>query len=527
MQLIDAVENLSYIGPAYAKRLENLDVKTVGDLLLHIPFRFIDFRKTSKINSLNIDDFVTIKGTITEAKNQYTRTARKIQMFTLSDDTGSMEIIFFNHPFLLNTVKIGSEITVAGQVGWYGKKKSIISPEYEAFSQGVHTGRLLPIYHETAGISSKWLRKRISEVYAKDIEITEFLPEAVLKQEKLIGYKEAITKVHFPKEDRDFTQGRERLAFNELFLLHLAALERKKQWQKHKASFKLSINKKTLKEFTHSLPFSLTTSQEKSLKEILTDLEKEIPMNRLLEGDVGSGKTVVAAAGAFASFTNGYQSVIMAPTQILAQQHYQTLRDLFEPFAVKVSLITSQTKKIPTKKTDIFVGTHALIHQNLDLANVAFIVIDEQHKFGVEQRNLLIKKTGTKNLVPHVLTMTATPIPRTVAMSFYGDLDLSVLTELPKSRQKIPTWLVPKEKRIGAYKWIGEQINSEKIQVYIVCPLIEESESETMKQIKAAKTEFETLTKDNKNITGKEAFLLFQSYGFPLEITQELAAEKN
>jgi ATP-dependent DNA helicase RecG len=212
-------------------------------------------------------------------------------------------------------------------------------------------------------------------------------------------------------------------------------------------------------------------------------------MNRLLEGDVGSGKTVVAAAGIFASFLNGYQSLIMAPTQILANQHYQTLKKLFDKFNLRISLITSDSKKIELGRSDVFVGTHALIHSKIDFDKVAFVVIDEQHRFGVEQREHLIKKTGT----PHILTMTATPIPRTIALTTYGDLDLSVLTEMPKGRTKVTTWVVPETKRKGAYEWVNKQIIDGKCQMFVVCPLIEQSTVETMADIKNVTTEFEKL----------------------------------
>jgi ATP-dependent DNA helicase RecG len=212
---------------------------------------------------------------------------------------------------------------------------------------------------------------------------------------------------------------------------------------------------------------------------VLADLKKTIPMNRLLEGDVGSGKTVVAAVGAFASFLNGYQSLIMAPTQILANQHYQTLKTLFAKFNIRISLITSDVKKIEPGRSDIFIGTHSLIQSKTDFDKIAFVVIDEQHRFGVEQRAHLVKRSGT----PHVLTMTATPIPRTIALTTYGDLDLSLLSDMPKGRQKITTWVVPETKRKGAYNWLEKQVTDNKSQAFIICPLIEDSESETLAEI--------------------------------------------
>ena len=275
--------------------------------------------------------------------------------------------------------------------------------------------------------------------------------------------------------------------------LQLASLYRKSRWLKNEASYKLKVEPKELGSFISSLPFSLTSSQEVAVKEILADLAKASPMNRILEGDVGSGKTVVAAVACFVAFSNGYQSVVMAPTQILAQQHFQTLNALFAPFKVRVTLVTSGGVIKSIGKTDIFIGTHALIHRKVDFDRVAVVVIDEQHRFGVEQRAHLIKRVGKRKLCPHVLTMTATPIPRTIALTLYGDLELSTLRQLPRGRKKITTWIVPPQKREGAYSWIQDNILNKNAQAFVICPLIEESSIESMAQVKAATKEFENI----------------------------------
>jgi ATP-dependent DNA helicase RecG len=313
-------------------------------------------------------------------------------------------------------------------------------------------------------------------------------------------YQKALSTVHFPKNLEDVENSRQRLAFNELLFHQLKSLYRKKDWETYKTVHNLKLDKKVYEKFTKSLPYQLTDSQKKAIKEIFADLRSASPMNRLLEGDVGSGKTVVAAAAAFAAFVNGYQSVFMAPTQILAQQHYRTLKDIFDKFKVRVTLVTSAGVKSDLGKSDIFVGTHALIHNKVNFDNVAVVVIDEQHRFGVEQRAHLVKKTGSKKSSVHVLTMTATPIPRSVALTAYGDLALSTLTELPKGRKPITTWLVPPKKRDGAYGWIKEKIKENGVQAFIICPLIEESETESMKQVKAATAEFDKLKKVYKNL---------------------------
>ncbi|OGM38346.1 hypothetical protein A3F01_04895 [Candidatus Woesebacteria bacterium RIFCSPHIGHO2_12_FULL_38_11] len=347
-------------------------------------------------------------------------------------------------------------------------------------------------------MSSKWIRGRVFFALTEvQPYLEEFLPIEIIKENSFIDLPNALHIVHFPDNSEDAEKSKKRLAFNELLFYQLRSLYRKSDWKKIPAVFQLNINEKIINEFIKTLPFTLTKSQLRSIKEISNDLEKEYPMNRLLEGDVGSGKTVVAAAGAFASFVNGYQTVVMAPTQILAQQHFDTLNQIFDKFKVRVSLITSAGVKADLGKTDIFVGTHALIHKKVQFDKVALVVIDEQHRFGVEQRAHLIQKTGKsasrRKKAPHVLTMTATPIPRTVALTVYGDLDLSTLNELPKGRKPVTTWIVPPHKREGGYNWIREQIKKEGVQVFIICPLIEESQVETMKQVKSATTEFERL----------------------------------
>jgi len=495
----EPVSSLPFVGPAYAKRLEKLEIKTVDDLLHHIPRRFLDFSRTSDIKSLQIGDIATVKGVVTSFVNQYTKSGRMIQIVNIKDNSGSLSAIWFNQPFLRSSFKKGSTVAFGGTLGWFGRNKTFMAPEYEVLRENtkqVHTGGLIPVYPETAGISSKWLRRRVSDALGRfSDKFSEFLSKEVISKNKLWGYETAVTKVHTPKSLDEYEKGKERLSFNEFFFLILQNIKRKRRWQKNKVSNKLKLNKSEIDQFIKSLPFVLTESQKESVKEILTDLAGEIPMNRILEGDVGSGKTVVAAIGAFVAFLNGFQTVIMAPTQILATQHAKTLEQIFKNYKVRISLITAAHKKSDLGKADIFIGTHALLSKGLNLDNVAFIVIDEQHRFGVTQREALVKKTKKGNVAPHVLTMTATPIPRTVALTFFGDLDISILKEMPMGRKKITTWIVRPEKRNAGYKWVHTKIKEEKTQAFVVCPLINESEKETMLEVKAATKEFENLEK--------------------------------
>lgn len=502
-KLNSPVSSIPLIGSIAKKRLENLNIFTVEDLINHVPHRYIDLRFTSKISKVQPGETVTIKGRVTSMKNQYTRSRKKIQFGKIADSSGELDVIWFNQPFLIRSIKPKDKISLSGKVDIFGNKKTLISPQFEILKPGkatVHTGRLVPVYHETKGVSSKWIRSRVFFVLPLiEAQIQEYLPNSILKKNGYINLSEAYYAIHFPINLTQAQKARDRLSFNELLLLQIKNENRRLTWQKNDAVYKLKVNRKELKDFLTTLPFSLTASQKRSLDEILRDMEKEAPMNRLLEGDVGSGKTVVAAASAFIAFANGHQTVFMAPTQILAQQHYETLTQVFSPFNVRVALVTSSKLKRGPGKTDVFVGTHALIHKKVDFDNVAYVVIDEQHRFGVEQRAHLITKTGKKKLAPHVLTMTATPIPRTIALSVYGDLDLSTLDELPKGRQKIVTWIVPPAKRENAYLWVKTQIKKEGIQAFVICPIIEDSVSESMKQVKAATSTFEDLKKPFHN----------------------------
>ncbi|PIP57755.1 ATP-dependent DNA helicase RecG [Candidatus Woesebacteria bacterium CG22_combo_CG10-13_8_21_14_all_39_10] len=485
MDLNSPVGVLPMVGPIYQKRLEKIGIKTFKDLIYHIPARYLDFREKSPISRLSIGESITIKGKVDSIKNLYTRSGKKIQLAQVSDKSGSVDVIWFNQPFLIKTIKEGETYSFSGKVDWFGRKKAMISPLINTFG-------IVPIYPETYGISSKWLRGKIKTAYQLiGGEITEYLPQTY----GFLDLPSAIKEIHFPNDPDRAKKARERLAFDELLALQITNLKRKSAWQKNHPVYNLEINRKEINQFIDNLPFKLTVSQNKVIDEIIEDLQKPYPMNRLLEGDVGSGKTVVAAAAAFIAFLNGCQSVIMTPTQILAQQHFDTLNNLLQPFKVRISLITSAITEKDLGRCDIFVGTHSLIHQKINIDKVALVVIDEQHKFGVEQREHLVKKIGKKNISPHVLTMTATPIPRTVALTFYGDLDLSTLNETPEGRQKITTWVVPKEKRDNAYKWIDKNIQKIGSQVFIVCPLIEESESETLKDIRSVTKEYQSLKK--------------------------------
>ena len=505
MDLNTPVSDLPGIGPFFAKKFEKLGVHTVENLFYHVPSRYLDYSLVTTINKLHPDETATIHAKIVSITNVFSKRGIRMQIGSVEDVTGKLMVVWFNQPFLVRTLYPGRLVSLSGKIGFFNRKLCLNSPDYEILEteekETFHTGRFVPIYQETAGLSSKWIRTKIRDAFA-NISIEEYLPKELLQRTVLVSMRDAVKMVHFPKDLKEVEEGRKRLAFNELLNLQLKSELRKLNWSKTKVKNKLTVNRSDVKKFIDSLSFKLTDSQETVINELLSDLNRSIPMNRLLEGDVGSGKTVVAAVGAFASFLNGYQTLIMAPTQILAAQHYETLKKMFDKFNIRISLITSDVKKIELGRSDIFVGTHSLIKSKIDFdteggySKIGFIVIDEQHRFGVAQRELLVKKSGT----PHVLTMTATPIPRTIALTTYGDLDLSILNDMPKGRQKITTWVVPEAKREGACEWIESRILNLGTQAFWVCPLIEESESETMKDIKNVTSEYNNLRSKIKNL---------------------------
>jgi len=506
----------------YASRLEKLSIKTLEDFLYHAPFRYEDYSLITKIKRVKPGQIATIQGTVVEFKNELTKNYKKIQKARIADETGEMDVIWFNQPYLSRVIEKGSRISLSGKIQWFLRELVMESPEYEIIYDNqeteiktVHTGRIVPVYPETHGVSSKWLRRQVYKILLEEKQnMFEYIPDSIIKNHGLIEFCEAIEQIHFPKSLELSERARQRLAFDELFILQLSASKRRHEWEKNLVSQPFSVPKfqKNIEEFWNKLPFTLTNAQKKAVDEIFADLSSKKPMNRLLEGDVGSGKTVVGAIAMYLAFLNGFQSVLMAPTEILAQQHYKTIFNLLFPLGVKVELVTGSKKlesriknqELRIKKThnskfiihdskndfDILIGTHAVLSDNIKFNNLALVIIDEQQRFGVEQR-ALIKSRGEKS---HLLTMTATPIPRTVALTMYGDLDLSYLNEMPIGRKQVKTWLVPDEKRSSAYQWIKEEIKKTNSQVFIVCPFIEESES--MQTVKAAAKEFEKLKKE-------------------------------
>jgi len=476
----------------YAKRLEKLGIINLEDFLYHVPFRYDDFRLISKVSQVQEGEIVTIQGKITDIKNQYAGRFT-LQKAKVDDESGILEITWFNQPYITKSINVGDLISLSGKIKESKGKITIASPEFEVLNGNspIHTGRLVPVYPETRGVSSKWLRRQVYKILSENKdELIEFLPTETLEKNKLLDFLKAVEQIHFPDDLEKAEKAKERLSFDEFFLLHLSSILRKTEWEKElfQKPFSITKFKKNTDSFIRNLPFKLTNAQEKVIKEIFADLEKPIPMNRLLQGEVGSGKTVVATIAMLATYLNGYKSILMAPTEILANQHFETVSKLLSLHKIKVSLITG-SKKPKEKDFDVLIGTHALLYKDYDLKNLGLVVVDEQQRFGVEQRSMIRKKGES----PNFLTMTATPIPRTVALTLYGNLSLSYLDEMPKERKRVKTWLVPSQKREAAYMWIEKQIKQGD-QAFIICPFIEQSESLTT--VKAAAKEFDRLKKD-------------------------------
>lgn len=505
LTLSSSVQYVPGVGPTRAKLLGKLGIQTVEDLLYYIPFRYDDFTLVSPIARVQPGETVTVGGTITAFHNSFTKSGRKLQQARITDETDSLEVIWFNQPFLARVLPIGTHARLAGKIDWFGHKLVMASPSYEvigsqpqgpALSVSLHTGRLVPIYPETEGITSKWLRGRIAFVLEHLLQsVVDVLPEHIRRSYELFPIVQAVQSVHFPDDRAHAESAHRRLAFEELFLLQLRSWEERRLWESVKKSHSCHINETDLDRIIASLPFTLTDDQRRAIREIRADLARPYPMNRLLEGDVGAGKTVVAMIAMYVAHLNGFQSVMMAPTQILAEQHYRTIAGFLEPFDVRVGLVTGSIKSDKRKvirdtQHHVLVGTHALLSDRIKLDRLGLVIIDEQQRFGVLQRSLFLKRIQ-KDKTPHMLSMTATPIPRTIARTILANLDLSVLTAIPDGRKKVKTWVVPNEKRERSHRWITKQINDMKSQAFIICPLIEESE--THASVKAATTEYEKL----------------------------------
>ncbi|MBI2601195.1 ATP-dependent DNA helicase RecG [Candidatus Daviesbacteria bacterium] len=491
MDLKLQLSQISGIGYTTAKKLERLNLYTLEDLIYHFPFRYDDFSNVSSALDAKVGEKVTLQGEIWSIRNIFTRSRKIITQAIFNDGTSPIELTWFHQSWLTKQIKTGDRLQVSGKVSKYKNKISIVAPVWEKLPETyslptttLHTGRLVPVYPETYGLTSKWLRAKISQMLPKVKEqISDPLPKEV--KDSMLDLDDAISKIHFPKNYEDVQKAKERLGFDELFYIQLATQKMRLSWKNKPATKPLNPNIKKVEKFIKGLPFELTSAQKRVIKDVLNDLGRNQPMNRLIQGEVGSGKTVVAAVIMYVTYLNSLKTLFMAPTEVLAFQHLSTVSRLLEPMGIKVGIYTGSRK---SEKGDVIIGTHALLSDKLITEDVGLVIIDEQQRFGVGQRTVL----RSRGKLPHFLTTTATPIPRTVALTLYGDLDISVIDELPKGRKKINTHVVPSKKRTDAYEFIRKKVKDGD-QAYIITPLIELSE--TLTSAKAATYEYEKLQK--------------------------------
>jgi ATP-dependent DNA helicase RecG len=479
------ITDLYRVGKATAALLKKLGLDTVHDLLFYFPFRYEDFSQRIPIAELTDGASVNISGTIELIQNK--KSARRRMYLTealISDETDSLKVIWFNQPFLTRTYKVGDQVSLAGRVSESYGSLAMISPVIEkVYSEDlIHTQGLIPNYHLTANLTQKQIRFLVKEIIPLAEKVPDWLPEEIKKRLNLLDLDQALQQIHFPKSQEEITAARQRLGFTELFLRQLKARLIKNELNARQA-IPVKFQEEETKKFVASLPWKLTEAQRKAAWEILQDLEKTQPMSRLLEGDVGSGKTLVVVMALLNTAVNNQRALVMVPTSILAQQHFTYISQLLAPYNFKIALLTHSHKDPAALDADIIIGTHALIQEAVKIDNLALAVVDEQHRFGVAQRQKVLDFNSTAGLTPHFLSLTATPIPRSLALAIYGDLDISVINQRPVGRKPIITKIVTEERRSAAYDFIRAQIKDGR-QAFVICPLIDESDRLGIKSVK-------------------------------------------
>ncbi len=490
MNLTTNLDQIKGVGPKTAEQLRVAGLNTVNDLLTFLPMRHEDFTGVTPIANLEPGK-VTIKARCEAISTRPVRRGLRLTTAVLADESGKLNAVWFNQPY--RTQQLGGnddEFYFSGTFEYNYGKYQLTNPSAEkAADMPVQAERLLPVYHAIHGLKSQLARKVLETLRPLMSVLPETLPGSVITSEKLMGRAEAISSMHFPKTLDEVKKARERLAFEELFELLLASQLNKLENQKLKGHH-IPFEAPVVQQFVGELPFKLTGAQKRAAWDILQDFEKAVPMNRLLQGDVGSGKTVVAGLAARQAASHGYQTALMAPTEILATQHAETLSKLLGPFGVKVALLIGNVKgkarttlyeQIATGDVDVVVGTHALIQDKVTFRNLGFVVIDEQHRFGVDQRQKLLAKSGT---LPHLLAMTATPIPRSLALTVYGELDVSVLNERPANRLPIKTQIISPVSVAKVYEQVDAEIAKGR-QAYVICSLIDENPDNEVKSVNA------------------------------------------
>lgn len=494
MNVASSLEKVKGVGVKTGEQFAAAGLRTVGDLIEFLPRTHEDFSDVVKIADIHPGKR-TIKARCEKISTRPVRRGLRLTTATLADDTGKLQAIWFNQPYRETQLKTGEEFLFSGEFEFNYNKYQLTNPTAEKVSDvPVSSGRIVPVYRAIKGLKSQLVRKILAELRPLMTMLPETLPEQLVKSENLLSHGDALLAMHFPKSQVDVERAKERLAFEELFTLLLAS-QLNKQENAKLTGWHIPFEQQVVASFVGQLPFALTGAQRRAAWEIIQDFEQAVPMNRLLQGDVGSGKTVVAGLAARQAASHGFQAALMAPTEILASQHAETLSKLLAPFGVSVGLLTGSVKGVARKtlyaqieqgEVDVVVGTHALIQDTVHFHKLGFVVIDEQHRFGVKQRQELLKKSQH---MPHLLAMTATPIPRSLALTVYGELDVSILNELPKGRKPIATKIWSPNSRAQLYEKIDAEIAAGR-QAYVICSLIDANPDN---EIKSVETEYKKL----------------------------------
>ncbi|HET8689866.1 MAG TPA: ATP-dependent DNA helicase RecG [Candidatus Saccharimonadales bacterium] len=489
MQLDTPLEQIKGVGPKSAEQFASAGLETVEDLIYFLPYRYDDYSNTVSIADIKPGK-VTLKGKFSGVSTKRVRRGLHVTEATLRDQTDAVSVTWFNQPYRAEQIGKGGEWLVTGEFKLSGQRYQLLNPAVEsAGGEALKAGQIVPVYHAIKGLKSQLVFKIINELKPVITMLDETLPDDLVQREGLISHAQAMLKLHFPVSSQDVEQAKARLGFEEVLSLMLAS-ELNKQANSRLKSFKIPFDAKLARRFVASLPFKLTDDQRLSAWEIVQNLESDQPMNRLLQGDVGAGKTVVAGLAAYLAADQGYQTALLAPTEILAAQHADTLAKLLQPFNISVALLTGSVKgqartklyqSIETGSSAVVVGTHALLTDKFNFHKLGLVVIDEQHRFGVKQRQALFDKSQK---MPHVLSMTATPIPRSLQLTVYGELDISLIKQKPAGRLPIKTVIISPNSRAQLYEKIDKQITG-GAQVYVVCPLIDESREGEQKSVEA------------------------------------------
>ncbi len=483
MNLQDDIATVKGVGDAMKRGLAGLGIRSVGDLLDYLPFRYEDYSEVFSVKDLHPGP-VSIKATCLQASGRYARRGLHITEALFQDETGSVRATWFNQPYRAKALKIGEDYYVSGQYELSYQRFQLLNPSAELVKDfPLNTARIIPVYRQSKLVSSVQIRKLIGACKDAIHTLPETLPGWMLTENDLLPRAEAVMAMHYPASTEQLAAAKRRLGFEEVLELSMASvLNGQENAREH--AMTIPFDEKIAKEFVAKLPFTLTADQKKTVWQIFLDLQKPHPMNRLIEGDVGSGKTVVALMAALMGMRHGYQVAVMAPTELLAQQHAKTMYDLLEPMGLhnELLLLTGSMKPAQKKTAQanvqsgvakLIVGTHALIQQSVQMKQLGLVVIDEQHRFGVDQRKALM---GKAKMMPHVLSLTATPIPRSLALTLFGELDVSILREKPVGRLPIETELVLHGSRTALYKKMAAEVATGR-QMYVVCPMITESDT--------------------------------------------------